>query len=103
MSDGLVPSGSGGVRFIRSRGASLVKVVVNNLAVEVVHDGYGGVEVYDRAGSKETVPLAYSATKGIVESKNPDTFRTPKPGEPVQRRSALAEVLGLALRMLKAL
>jgi hypothetical protein len=91
------------VRFIRSPGASAVRVVVNNLAVEVVHDGYGGVEVYDRAGSKETVPLVYNATKAILESENLDTFRTPKPGEPVQRRSALAEVLEVALRVLNAL
>jgi hypothetical protein len=91
-----------GVRFSRPFGEDAVTVTANNLSVEVAHDGDGGITVYDREGSKR-VPRVYTTTKGILESQNPDTFCVPKPGEPVARRSALAEVLEVALRMLKAL
>lgn len=88
------------MRTVSGERNAAVWVYANDRAAKVVHDGKGGITVYDRdSPNKTVVALVYDATKGILESAKPESFRVPKPGEPVARRSALAEVLEEALRV----
>lgn len=52
-------------------------------------------------GETKEVPLQFNPVSGLLESKQDDKYRTPAPGAPRAKRSALAEVVEVAMEFLR--